>query len=258
MDEPERPMRILLAPALMLAAAVTAAGSSQTDVRFEVSSGTERNTLVELYTSEGCSSCPPADRWLSNLEEDARLWRDIVPLALHVDYWDYIGWTDRFASDEYGLRQRRLAAESGALSIYTPGMFANGREWLGWRRGARVPVDSRPAGDLALRLSGDSLTVVYRSTTPLPDDLVVNVGVLGMNLSTQVRAGENRGKRLEHDFVLLGLTETSLVTGESGLSATAVVNVDEQATAPNALVAWVSSAGEQTPLQATGGFIASR
>lgn len=250
-------MKRLLSPLIAMLAAAAIADDSESDLRFEVSSGTQRSSLVELYTSEGCSSCPPADRWLSGLRDDPRLWRDVVPLALHVDYWDYIGWPDRFASSDYGQRQRRLTVESGALSVYTPGMFVNGEEWLGWRRGASVPRDRQPAGELTLRLSGNSLAIDYRPTQAEPGELVVNVGVLGMDLATEVRAGENRGRRLKHDFVLLSLTQQALVTREDGLVASAVVSVDETATAPNALVAWVSTPGELAPLQATGGFIAA-
>ena len=76
--------------------------------------------LVELYTSEGCSSCPPADRWLSSLKDDEGLWKEFVPLAFHVDYWDYIGWEDRFADKQYSQRQRRYAHEFSEPTVYTP------------------------------------------------------------------------------------------------------------------------------------------
>ena len=239
---------------LFLAPAIPADGDAE--IRFEARSGTERTTLVELYTSEGCSSCPPADRWLSRLEDDPRLWTEIVPVALHVDYWDYIGWTDRFASADYGQRQKRLTVESGARSVYTPGMFANGEEWLGWRRGSGVPRDREPAGELEVSLSGDTLSVSYRSASPLPGGLVVSVGLLGMNLSTEVRAGENRGRRLEHDFVVLSLSEAALDVSDDGRTASVRMVLDGVADSPDALVAWVSAAESLAPLQAAGGYLA--
>ncbi len=73
-------------------------GSQASADTLHLASGDTRVNLLELYTSEGCSSCPPADRWLSGLRQDPRLWRQLVPVAFHVDYWDGIGWPDRFAS----------------------------------------------------------------------------------------------------------------------------------------------------------------
>ena len=116
----------------------------------EFSSGSERATILELYTSEGCSSCPPADRWLSQLKSDPGLWRDVIPLAFHVDYWDYIGWKDEFAREEYSARQRRYAWEGNANSVYTPGMFRNGTEWRGWWRGELPVAAKEPAGRLSV------------------------------------------------------------------------------------------------------------
>ena len=251
-------MRLPASTLVFLLLSPVVSADDDTPVRFEVSSGTERNALVELYTSEGCSSCPPADRWLSTLEDDPRLWTEIVPVALHVDYWDYIGWTDRFAAAGYGQRQKRLAVESGALSVYTPGMFTNGEEWLGWRRGSGVPRDGKAAGELELSLAGDTLSVSYRSGSPLREGLVVNVGLLGMNLSTEVRAGENRGRRLEHDFVLLSLSEAVLHVHSDGRSASVSIVLDDVSDSADALIAWVSDADGLTPLQATGGYLAAR
>lgn len=87
--------------------------------------------LVELYTSEGCSSCPPADRWLSGLLTSPHLWGSIIPIAFHVSYWDYLGWHDSFALDEYSQRQRAYA-NLGKTGVYTPGFFVNGQEWRGF------------------------------------------------------------------------------------------------------------------------------
>src|SRR5574339_14875 len=84
-------------------------------------SSTNRTALLELYTSEGCSSCPPAEAWLSRLKSDARLWKDFVPVAFHVDYWDYLGWRDPFGAAEYSERQRGYAAQWKSRSVYTPG-----------------------------------------------------------------------------------------------------------------------------------------
>jgi hypothetical protein len=90
----------------------------------EFESSAARVSLLELYTSEGCSSCPPADRFVNGLKSDRRLWREVVPVAFHVDYWDYIGWQDRFASPQYSERQR-----SYARSGYVKGVYTTRRDW---------------------------------------------------------------------------------------------------------------------------------
>lgn len=118
----------MLLPALMAAYLPLAqAGDPHT-----FSSGTGKTTVIELFTSEGCSSCPPADNWLSGFKSDPRLWKQIIPLAFHVDYWDYIGWRDRFASPAFSARQSDHKKQGNIRSVYTPGLVVDGREWRGW------------------------------------------------------------------------------------------------------------------------------
>ena len=93
-------------------------------------SGPGTAALVELYTSEGCSSCPPADRWLSTLS--SRPAGSVVPLALHVDYWDYIGWKDPYAKREFSLRQRKFSQLQRMALVYTPQVMLQGRDFRGW------------------------------------------------------------------------------------------------------------------------------
>ncbi len=97
------------------------------DVALE--SGPMKTHLLELFTSEGCSSCPPAEAWLSKLKDDAGLWRDFVPLAFHVDYWDRPGWRDPFASKVWTARQYEYSARWKSSNVYTPGFVLDGREW---------------------------------------------------------------------------------------------------------------------------------
>ncbi len=86
--------------------------------------------LIELFTSQGCSSCPPAEAWLSKLKNEPRLWKDFVPLAFHVDYWDRLGWRDPFASKEWTARQYQYSENWKSESVYTPGFVLDGREWM--------------------------------------------------------------------------------------------------------------------------------
>ncbi|MCG8427579.1 MAG: DUF1223 domain-containing protein [Chromatiales bacterium] len=213
-------------------------------------------TLVELYTSEGCSSCPPADRWLSGLKNDPRLWRDLVPVAFHVDYWNYLGWRDRFSDATYSQRQRDYAYKGLVRTVYTPGFIVNGREWRGWfRRQDLQPSNNAHAGKLTAVLDGDVLKIEYQPDKPIGKPLTVHTALLGFDLSTRVKAGENHGHTLNHDFVVLGYETESLKT-EGGIQQVKTILPRASSDAPRrALAVWVTHADNPRPLQAAGGWI---
>lgn len=219
--------------------------------RFE--SGEAQVPLIELYTSEGCSSCPPADRWLSNLTKSNDLWSGFVPMSFHVDYWDYIGWKDRFASREYSQRQRRYAAEYNESTVYTPGIRKTGKEWRSWRVfGKPVEKDAIRVGKMAVNVAEDgSFTAEFDAQE---SGLQLNVAILGVGLSSEVTRGENTGKTLGHDFVVLGISTfaTSTAGKWSGVLPKASVNAPKYAVA-----AWITKGGSLTPVQATGGYLSS-
>lgn len=218
-------------------------------------SGVNRVAVIELYTSEGCSSCPPADRWLSQLKSDPRLWEDFVPLAFHVDYWDYIGWRDRFARAEFSQRQRRYAAEGGVPTVYTPGFLKDGTEWRGWLRTDSPRSDDEPVGALRIRLEGDLAAVRFRPGANEYGGLVAHVAVLGMGMSSQVRAGENRGRTLRHDFVVLEMASQPMQEEPEGFSVTIPLDEKAMGEGTRALAAWISFPDRQEPIQAVGGFL---
>jgi len=176
----------------------------------DVRSGPETAALVELYTSEGCSSCPPADRQLSHLRRALDPKAVAVPLALHVGYWDYIGWKDRFAQTSFGERQRRLASINRSNAVYTPEFFINGaelRSWHGDLRHAVRRVNSRPAEASILmrahltsheRLAIDAEATTRAGTAPL----ALYVALAESGLSSTVTRGENSGATLSHDHVV--------------------------------------------------------
>src|SRR5438045_6028499 len=129
--------------------------ASADPVTFE--SGPKKVQLLELFTSEGCSSCPPAEEMLGRLVSDPRLWREFVPVAFHVDYWDRLGWKDPFASAEWTKRQRLYAANWNAENVYTPAFVLNGREW----RDASVPaINSEGPGVLKATVRDDNSVLV--------------------------------------------------------------------------------------------------
>lgn len=238
---------------LMLVSGVLRADPGEAELVF--SSGEQRVALIELFTSEGCSSCPPADHWLSALKSEPGLWQDFVPVAFHVDYWDDIGWKDRFARAAYSERQRQYEFEGAAGFVYTPGFFYGGKEWLDWRRGGIQPVNASSVGDLSLAIKGNQITVRFDALDSKSRKLVVNVVVLGMNLQTPVRAGENKGKMLIHDFVALEAVSVPLDRFASGYKAITPMPEVREPAEDLALVAWVSEVGQQTPIQAVGGLL---
>ena len=155
--------------------------------------------VVELYTSEGCNSCPPADRWLSTMKADA----PVVALAFHVDYWDRLGWKDRFASPAYTQRQAEQQRPSGARFSYTPQVIIDGADRQDWPR-AIVTSSSRPAATVTAQLLRDGNRVTA-TVTPLPGAparLAAYWAVTEQGHASAVKAGENEGVTLRHDFVV--------------------------------------------------------
>lgn len=219
----------------------------------ELRSADTRATLLELYTSEGCSSCPPADRWFTSLQTHPRLWKDLVPVAFHVDYWNYLGWDDRFSAPHYALRQRDFKRQGAASAVYTPGVMALGREWRDWRyRPSRPPGSTTPAGVLSVSLDGDQIAARYEAAADDPEQLELHVAVLGFGLHTPVKAGENRGELLQHDFVVLG---HSTVTGQDRWNLPLPDAAYAEQASRLALAAWVSPRGRVAPLQSVGGWL---
>lgn len=221
----------------------------------QFTSAEQQATLLELYTSEGCSSCPPADHWLSQFIQDERLWKRIVPVAFHVDYWDHLGWRDRYSDARYSQRQATYQQQRYVGVVYTPGLMQNGREFRGWNRG-RDPVPDKPRKVGVLRATVDKdagsaeFIPLQQQTTPL----TLNIALLGFELTTQATAGENRGKELRHDFVVLDFQQRSAVHNNPlrWQLDDLLRNKPAQATG---IALWISAGDDPTPLQATGGWL---
>jgi hypothetical protein len=154
--------------------------------------------VIELYTSEGCSSCPPADRWLSSTKDDAAQGR-VVAQAFHVGYWDSIGWVDRFANPDYTQRQRQIAAWNRQGNIHTPQIVRNGIDW----RGDKVlgaPAPSRAT--IELSKTGEDAFAANVSPAEGVGAWAAYWTVTEHGHSSKVKAGENAGEFLRHDFVV--------------------------------------------------------
>jgi len=218
----------------------------------EFSSGARQVGLLELYTSEGCSSCPPAEAYLNGLKDDERLWKDIVPVAFHVDYWDYLGWQDRYARPEHRVRQEAYAAINKQNTIYTPAFFLNGRPWRrGWLE--REPATSTlQSGVLRVQYQQGRISANFRSGSTTAAGLQLHVAILGLGLTSDIAAGENRGRHSRHDFVVLQLLSAGSTDGQWQMK---IRRGDLLAAEQYALAAWVTGNDEPQPLQAVGGYL---
>ncbi len=227
-------------------------GSIAWSGELELNSGTRQANLIELFTSQGCSSCPPAERWLGSLQRDPRLWKEIIPVAFHVDYWDYIGWKDRLAKPAFSERQRRYKGENGLRAVYTPGFLVNGMEWRRWFGLNRIPVSDASTGELQLKLEDKTVQARYRPPTTEVTPLILNVAILGVGLVADIKHGENAGRKLPQDFVVLEYLHRRSPNGQWNIQLPALHPEDGSRLA---IAAWVNHADNLKPLQAVGGWL---
>ncbi len=223
-------------------------------------SGPAQVPLVELYTSEGCSSCPPAEKWLRALRDDPGLWTRFVPVAFHVNYWDHLGWKDALATKAFTEREYAYSSAWSAASVYTPCFVRNGEEW----RPSGAPTEPRgvtEAGQLTVTWSADNRTARIDYTAPKSAKpsakFDVNVALLGGGIVSNVRKGENAGRELRHEFVALRQETLALKRDAGGVwSAQIVLAARADITvARHAIAAWVTHHGQLATVQATGGWI---
>jgi hypothetical protein len=220
--------------------------------------------VVELFTSEGCSSCPPADRHLADLEADARTrGRNVLPLAFHVDYWNYIGWRDPFSDARHSERQKLYARALSGGQLYTPQMVVNGREeFTGTARAkvlAAIERDLEQPASLAIaiapQLAGDELEVGYR----LEGDTrsaVLHVAVTQPAPAVHVSSGENAGRTLAHRAVVRAF-ESRALNGEPTGSVRLDLPAGVDAAQAN-VVAYAADAQTLAILGATASPLAAR
>jgi hypothetical protein len=175
-------------------------------------SGAHTVALVELYTSEGCDSCPPADRWLRTLPAAGFTPDKVMALSLHVDYWDYIGWKDPYAKAVFGQRQKEAGAFNKSTVVYTPQVMLAGRDFRRWSGGGLADevkrINAQPARAaiaLEMRDAGVGRIEIQASVLALREqdraDAALYLAYYQSGLKSEVRAGENRGVTLQHDYV---------------------------------------------------------
>jgi hypothetical protein len=255
-------MKLSLAPVVSacLAGLLSSMVNAQTN-SLSFQSSVNRTSLLELYTSEGCSSCPPAETWLSRLKTSPGLWRDFVPVAFHVDYWDYLGWKDPWGAQAFSARQRLYAARWHSESVYTPEFILNGNEWRDWSGEQTMPATAKTRAGMLTINSADTnhWHAIFTSDDGGTTDYELHAALLACGVKSNVKAGENRGRNLMHDFAVVRLADPSsirrgnMVQGEFDLDMQPEISTGDLAVA-----AWVTKRRQLEPLQATGGWIFRR
>lgn len=204
--------------------------------------------VVELFTSEGCSSCPPADKYVSKLQAHDELWNGVIPVVYHVDYWDYLGWSDKFAKPEFSQLQRLYQAYDVVSSVYTPGFVVDGKEWRGyfnWVNRTLPDNHQAEAEQLTLVRKGQKFELKFASFESLDATIVF----LSNDQTTTIRAGENKGKTLEHDFIAVSRLQARSDNGYWQFEYSGnLEHID-------AVAAWVSPAGRFERIQTVAGKI---
>jgi hypothetical protein len=191
---------------VLMGAFTHAQASAQTGAQGATCRATSGKTvpaIVEIYTSEGCNSCPPADRWLSQQIANPDANAKMIALAFHVDYWDYIGWKDAYARADYGARHSAMVRANGSSTVYTPQVFINGRDDRSWRVGfaGMTATAARAAMDVEADWKDGKLAFRGRVTEG-GDVARIRYAVAENGISTAVKAGENAGETLKQDAIV--------------------------------------------------------
>ena len=204
-------------------------------------SGAQVPVVVELYTSEGCNSCPPADRWLSTLRDKP----GVLAAAFHVDYWDRLGWKDRFASPRHTERQAQLQSAAGARFSYTPQVLVNGEDW---RRGPELPAARTSSVRMTLQRDGEQVLVTVQPPPTAGARWALWWVAVEDGHDSDVKAGENSGVRLHHDHVVRHYGTVDVWNG----ALTQRVTVPARGEGGRALrvIAVLTNAGSAAPVQA--------
>jgi hypothetical protein len=222
-------------------------------------SGPRTTPLVELFTSEGCDSCPPADRWLSARFPAGSTFTPALALAFHVDYWDRLGWRDRFASAQFTQRQYDEMRANGETFVYTPQVLVQGHDLPDWKRGridgTIAAIAARPPrASIVLNLAAESDALQVRATAQLRDAAPRPLAALWLAYAdsghaTDVAAGENRGARLLHDHVVRSLHGPFATDADGAAIASITIATPRETGKTPVIVAFVQDGGSGDILQ---------
>ena len=223
-------------------------------------SGTRTLALVELYTSEGCDSCPPADRWLASTFPVGAANGNAIPLAFHVDYWDRLGWKDRFASAAWTERQHSAARANRLRFVYTPQVLVQGRDVPDWRsRGSAALLPGAaaqpPRASISLEARDGPGAIAVKATAHVPASgdrkaAALYIALADSGLVSEVKAGENAGVRLTHDHVVRALRGGIAVNANGDAAGDIALALPTEAGTAPTVVAFVQNTETGDVLQA--------
>jgi len=202
--------------------------------------------VVELYTSQGCSSCPPADALLKELTDRD----DVIALALHVDYWDYLGWKDPFGKPEFSARQKSYAIAAGERTVYTPQMIIAGREALIGPQEAALDTaiaresDAHPEVDLKITGKGDHYEIALSPVDKLETPAMVQLVRYKPSATVDILRGENAGRTVTYKNIVTSLTGIAEWDGRKAVT----LSVDLDGDAPAVVIVQESRPSKNGPL----------
>lgn len=222
----------------------------------ELNSGKNRVNLIELYSSEGCSSCPIADEWVNKLTDKKQLFKSFIPLVFHVTYWDFLGWKDSFAKEVYDKRQRYYSTNVwNKNSVYTPQFIINKHEYKQWFKNRAFPkFEDKIVGNLNVKYKNDKIDLFFNSNKINNKKLFINIATLGFDYKIDVLKGENYNKTLEHNFVVLNHVIKNATIKNSTLKQSYKYSYKGEKNRRKAIVVWLSDK-DYNIIQATGGYL---
>jgi len=224
----------------------------------EYKSGVIQMNTIELFSSEGCSSCPPADEWISDYVHNDEVFKKVIPMVFHVPYWDYIGWKDPFAMIYSETRQREYESEKRSKFVYTPQFIVNSKEWKGWFNtllDREWKASTKKVGVLEIKYNevSNQVNIKFSPISKISKKYRLHIAVLGMGISSSIKRGENANRELLHDFVVLNHKQYK--TQQNGQWSVKMLEIPSKNQKRNAIVAWISSEDSQKITQSTGGYL---
>ena len=212
--------------------------------KIEFQSGKEKATLIELFTSQGCSSCPPAEKWINAFLENEELWQKFVPVAFHVDYWDYLGWKDNYAKKEFTKLQKSYYKKKKLRGIYTPALLVNGKGW----RGGKLPA-TKETGIIKGVIENNQVEVFYEDDK----NLILHFALLGFGVEADIKRGENANRVLPQEFLVLDYQKLENKNSDKLKKWNFILpKNNKQEIKKLALAIWISDKNNLQILQATG------
>ncbi len=175
--------------------------------QYHFKSSEKQNQLIELYTSQSCSSCPPAEKWLSSFNSSKFTWDRIFPVSYHVSYWNHLHWKDKFSQQNFSNRQRRLSKKISS-GVYTPQVVLNGRDYRSWRS-EKVSLSDKKVGQLSIQISREGvINLDFKGNVPKNSQCFF--AFLKNEQTTKINSGENQGKTLVENFIISSLKTTKI------------------------------------------------